>query len=219
MKRISLGLILVLLLLLLCSCGHQQDIVDFRTLSFPGTTWDMTPEEIIEAFNLKEDDYETVLPDEGNPYYQLNKIHIELFGSDSEVMFAFEDINGDGTPHLRYVYAAYPDETDFDSVLSSMEKAYGEPESGKVYSWKSEGAYKDFMTEEDLELLSKRAEEAGAGPQDWLEDPISYIFLHIDSTRYKAYYNDTLVTNLIVFDSPVSAFTQEGGYSTMYPAS
>ena len=163
------------------------------------------------------DDYETVLPDEGNPYYQLNKIHIELFGSDSEVMFAFEDINGDGTPHLRYVYAAYPDETDFDSVLSSMKKVYGEPETGKIYYWKSVSTYKDFMTEEDLELLNSRAEEAGAGPQDWLEDSISYIFLHIDSTRYKAYYNDTLVTNLIVFDSPVSAYTQEGGYSVMFP--
>ena len=133
MKNFILKAFLVIIFLMILSgCGNTQPATDVQTLSFPGTTWDMTPEEIIEAFNLKEDDYETVLPDEGNPYYQLNKIHIELFGSDSEVMFAFEDINGDGTPHLRYVYASYPDETDFDSVLSSMKKAYGEPETGKI---------------------------------------------------------------------------------------
>ena len=75
MKNYILKAFLVIIFLMILSgCGNTQPATDVQTLSFPGTTWDMTPEEIIEAFNLKEDDYETVLPDEGNPYYQLNKI-------------------------------------------------------------------------------------------------------------------------------------------------
>lgn len=217
MKRtFSLTLFILIFSVLLFGCGQTQTETDTKTLSFPGTDWSMTPEELIDALNLRSDNYTLVPPEEVGAYYQIKNVHMDVFGAESEVLFVFKDINNDGAFHLSEVYAAYPDETDFDAVLAAMTSQYGEPTIGAVYQWLSEATIKDFMSEEDLALLYERAEAAGAGEQDWIEGPISSLSLIIDSERYKVQYNDTTVTNLLYFYSTASAYTDEGGYYAMF---
>ncbi len=95
------GIITFLMALVLCSCTPNK--VNEK-LEFPKTTWDMSMDEAMEAWELSEED----LAD----FERDDIIFIEgyeLFGEKTEsINFQYYDFGDDGTKELAQVFVIYP---------------------------------------------------------------------------------------------------------------
>ncbi|MCI8966717.1 MAG: hypothetical protein HFH75_03885 [Lachnospiraceae bacterium] len=115
------GIITFLIALVLCSCAPNK--VNEK-LEFPKTTWDMSMDEVMEAWELSEED----LAD----FERDDIIFIEgyeLFGEKTEsINFQYYDFGDDGTKELAQVFVIYPQDADMDHVSEEMRKVYGEPD-------------------------------------------------------------------------------------------
>lgn len=109
------------LAIVLCSCGKKAETPD---LVFPKTTWNMSREEIMDAWKLTEDDI--------HDYGQDDVLVIdgyELFGEPTEsINFQFYDYGNDGVYELSQVLVTYPKDADMEQVFKEMQKTYGEPD-------------------------------------------------------------------------------------------
>ncbi len=171
MKRIRFFMLIVLLAALALP-GCQQEPAVPENLSFPGTQWNMSPQELVQALHLEEGTYEVsetpfngtdlTNPDEQKGTYRLIVDSMEIFGAQGKVGFLFYDFNGDGTYGLSTVRVAYPNGTDMQAVKALMLEQYGAPTelSTTKYSadyrehvsfWESETSAVDFFTAKELE--------------------------------------------------------------------
>lgn len=120
-------------LLVLCSCGTSQ------ALEFPKTSWDMTPDKVLEAYQVKQEDTSFYEEQGRNAAFVLE--NQEIFRETAQtVMFSFmnmelrdgEDIQTfdegkeEGEKVLYGVTVIYPQDADMDKVEENMEKLYGE---------------------------------------------------------------------------------------------
>ena len=116
MKKRFFTIALILLFALpplLCACG-QKNLPGGpeELLAFPGTRWDMTPQELIQALDLEEGTYEaketpygaSVQDAEGYGYYVIEVKDTEAFGLPADVSFGFLDHTGEG----RYWWSSAP---------------------------------------------------------------------------------------------------------------
>lgn len=106
---------------MLCSCGRKEKN---ENLEFPRTTWDMSREEAMDAWDVTE---ETIKDVDSDDVFAIEGY--ELFGEETEsINFQFYDFEGDGEKKLTQVFVTYPSDADMDHVAEEMQKVYGEPD-------------------------------------------------------------------------------------------
>lgn len=113
--------LLLLLALLLCACGANPDPAE--ELAFPGTRWNMTPEELAAALGLP-DGYETA---EKDGAFQIILRGCTAYGASADVVFSFGSYQPSGQFGLEYIQILYPEGTDAQAVRSALVKEYGSP--------------------------------------------------------------------------------------------
>lgn len=131
------GLCAVLLLgmILLTACTNTRKTEQAKNLEFPGLTWGMTPEEVLEVFQTEKED--SLLYNENSLIVGFGIPDIELFGQKAKrVFFTFvdfssfenmpkkEDIKEEGRRLCR-IQAEYSQDTDMKPVKEHMEQTYG----------------------------------------------------------------------------------------------
>lgn len=110
----------------LCSCGKEDKNMN---LVFPKTTWNMSQEEIMDAWELTESD----IYDFGQNDVLITDGH-ELFGEPTtSINFQFYDYGNDGVYELSQVLVTYPNDADMEHVLKEMQKAYGAPDPNVTF--------------------------------------------------------------------------------------
>ncbi len=183
MKKISI--IPFLIVILLCSCASNK-VND--NLEFPKTTWDMSRDEVMKAWNLTEED----LVD----FEREDVIYIkgyELFGEKTEsINFQFYDFGDEGAYELVQVLVSYPTDADMEHVSEEIQKVYGKPdpdmnfyylysaleslsayetkEPGSVTNWGT-GSIGDLIPVEEQEYYREQWEsyQSGLNEDNWEE--------------------------------------------------
>ena len=202
-----------------------------EALAFPGTRWDMTPEELTEALKLGDgvDRQETPFDaqsDNAEGIYSIAVKNYKVFGSDAEVAFLFSDYNGDGVYGLSSVRVAFAVDADMAAIRDAMVKEYGEPvslDNGQqhydadfkqhVARWESEATLADSITDQQLQSLqdqlravtnSEAAADPGTQKLCWVywSDEAGYIF-NGDPETY------TGPTNCLTFSSAATYLRQK----------
>lgn len=175
MKKSSftVALIVAMFLLLFAGCTHSAEpITPESALAFPGTQWNMTPEQLIKALCLKKGEYQVFeIPygksdDASGPegIYGIHVTDMEVFGKNGQVGFRFLDFTGSGNYGLVYIVVEYPEDTDMKAVKDAMIKAYGEPSpydsahNGTDYRkhvtfWNSEVTEYDVLSQKQIQTL------------------------------------------------------------------
>lgn len=120
-RRFAAGLLAVLLVLALCACGKKADPAG--ELAFPGTRWNMSPEELIAALGLPED----CEREERDGRIQIILRDFSAFGQKADIAFSFGSYQASGVYGLEYIQILYPDGTDPQAVRSALVEAYGSP--------------------------------------------------------------------------------------------
>lgn len=139
MKKRFFTIALILLFALpplLCACG-QKNLPGGpeELLAFPGTRWDMTPQELIQALDLEEGTYEaketpygaSAQDAEGYGYYVIEVKDTEAFDLPADVSFGFLDHTGDGRYWLNQLVVLCADGTDYRALVAALTQYYGEP--------------------------------------------------------------------------------------------
>ena len=126
-------------LLFLCSCGKTQ------TLNFPKTSWDMTPEEVLEAYQIEQEDTAFYKEQGRSTAFMLenqkvfgeiaqtvtfNFMNMEL--EEGEDIRIFDEKKENGKRILLEVTVSYPKTADMEQVEENMEKLYGEKALSKM---------------------------------------------------------------------------------------
>lgn len=126
---------LLLCMILLSACGKTVKKESAKNLEFPGLTWGMTPQEVMEAFQTAKED--VLLYEESSLTVSFGIPDIEVFGQKTKrVFFSFVDFSsfehmpakGEGEEEghrLCRIWAEYPQDTDMKPVKEKMEQAYG----------------------------------------------------------------------------------------------
>ncbi len=132
MRKKRLCIVLLLCMFFLCACGKPKEKDEAADLEFPGVTWDMTPDDVLEAFQTAKED--ALLYEENNATTSFGIADIELFGLKAErVFFNFIDFSsfdqmpqqGKGKYQLCRIQAYYPQDADLKPVKEKAEQAYG----------------------------------------------------------------------------------------------
>ena len=208
MRQKTICLLCALLLLLTGCGGKSANEPDTWNLTFPGTAWGMTPEEVREALSLGPSDY----VQHYQPVYSMDEVRMELWnGANASISFMFEDQNADRVYSLSSVLVLYPLGTDMKAVKNAMLPEYGKPseDRGDRVVWYSEATYGDIMSEADADYLRTHLALA----ERTLAMPIDTISWTINS--YPTYKLDGEDTGYVItFDSATAFFTKEGGYAS-----
>lgn len=168
------------LVLLLTACAAPAQ-GQGGLLEFPKTSWDMTPEEVMAAYDVSEDAVTTSGSAE-QPAFAIDGL--ECFGETTRnTVFSFQK-DETGALHLVNVLLVYPDEADMDQVKSQLTDTYGSrvrqftslrtgaggvgyeeetlAETEHFAFWHSTTPVSRYLNEEDLEAFSKVAEQKDA---------------------------------------------------------
>ena len=124
--------ILLLCTVFLCACGKSEEKTQTENLEFPKLAWDMTPEDVMKAFQTAKE--HTILYDENNLTTSFGITDIDVFGQQAErVFFSFIDFaslskmpgQNAGKQRLCRIQAYYPQDADLTPVKKHLEQAYG----------------------------------------------------------------------------------------------
>lgn len=138
MKK-NIGILLVILLLALCSCGTPQK------LDFPKTTWNMTSDQVMEVYQIKQEDAAIYRESGRSLVFALE--NQEVFGEMAQtVQFNFMDVNLENGEDIRIsnenednekkllcgVTIVYSQNSDMNKVEKHMEKLYGDEHLSEI---------------------------------------------------------------------------------------
>ncbi len=182
--------------------------IDTYLMQFPGLQYGMTPEEVIAALSLEEGDY--AIRTEGENYLTISQVRMNVFDTENaSVGLNFQDYNGDGIYTLLRVIVLLPADTDMDAVKLKMLEQYGDASesSDTTVKWYSSALQQEFMTEEEIQLVSSYSNVG----RRVLTDPVTTVIL--TSKYYSSFELDGKESaNVLTFNSQYGFYTMEGGY-------
>ena len=79
--------ILLLGMVFLCACTKTEKKAQAENLEFPGLTWDMTPEDVLKAFQTAKED--TEFYEENDLTTSFGITDIDVFGQQAERVFFY----------------------------------------------------------------------------------------------------------------------------------
>ena len=121
-RKILIFFVMVILVFTLCNCDQNKN----EHFELENTSWGMTMEETMEAYQVERDDLKDI--DEGT--YGSDFMIAdgrEIFGAKTDhITFAFLDMTVSGkTQKLHKIYVMYPDDTDMSKVIKNMKQDFG----------------------------------------------------------------------------------------------
>ncbi len=124
-KRISGRILCLAVLFLLCGCARVSDKISGEELVFPGTEWNMTPEEVRAALDVSEEEWSdrSVVLDDG---YNYELSGCQLLGHEVGLTFCFREFAESGQIGLSFVVAYFQDGTTADALLAQLTEQLGE---------------------------------------------------------------------------------------------
>lgn len=153
----------LLLSMLLCACQSvPPETGDAGLITFPGTHWNMTPEELMTALAIPETAV-TVYLDEPRTAdnqvgtYQIGVDGMELYGYPATVGFTFCAYTDDAPLGLSQVIVVYQDNADTEAIRQALGAELGDPTGSHntypyVY-WDSAKRLRDYMSEDAVETV------------------------------------------------------------------
>lgn len=193
-KRILSIFIILCMTLSLVSCMRSETNA---YLEYPDLTWGMSPEEVLEIFDIQEEDIVNHQVSMRSESYLLSDV--EFFGEKSfRLSFDFLDMTyspdfpegGEvgGDCGLIGILVYYPDDADMDNVFRNMKQAYGEtvPE---VYEYDTAPIDRDSLREEPTEESDVLKLWAGPKLSEVISDELSQQYRDIWKP-YKTGLND-----------------------------
>jgi len=149
------------------SSGGCKEVLSDGLVVFPGTEWNMTPEEVMAALSLTEEDLAEEASDDWQ--YAFLVRDMAVFGLPADVVYNFGDASysfrdngytGEPVFGLRAVQVNFPEDADMDAVRLSLEKALGEPgearEGTYTARWSGRRKLCEFQSEEMLHYMEER---------------------------------------------------------------
>lgn len=190
-----------------------DEVMDAQLYPFPGTTWGMTPDQVITALGLKEGEYTAEPPENNDDYHVIANVQTELFGVPGEATFAFDDYYSPGVYRLRNVYVGLAPDTDFDALFAKMTVIYGSPEmtASLIQRLYCPVSSYDLMTPQD----SNYVDQLDGWQQEAFKEPgCGYIQLSHGGRYNWARYQGKPTNNFINFNGPISQFAKYGMFSS-----
>lgn len=168
-------------------------------MTFPGTRWNMSVEEFINALDLEEDSY-TINQTEDS--YSIIVPQVNVFDASADAAFQFTLRENGEIGGLYHIQINFTEDTDMSAVLSEMMSAYGTPEPADeertdaynqhVKCWNSELRQIEALPQEERNEF-ERAFQEGIGREIHEDDPLytapmAYIIWSDDaSQRYTVF--------------------------------
>ena len=155
-RRLALTVVIFMLSLALSACNTTALSKD--TIVFPGTNWDMTASEVMDALEIKENGYTVV--SESDSEYIITVQDLTLYSRKADVTFVFKDFTST-RPGLYLVFACFNSPIEMPAIQKSIERDLGAPaytvqESNRnIASWASLEKCTDLF----LEAYSKQSNE------------------------------------------------------------
>lgn len=211
MKRmILLGICLALLLGGCAQSGERSDewTDDQGRMVYPGTQWNMTPEEVIEALELEEGAYEYEITQEYSEAAgevgcaAVTVSETEVLGQHAAVVFIFLGYQ-DEFLGLAEVQCIFQDDADMDSLEKSLIELYGEPTEDDTLP---EDYREDFLLWYSGVTVGDLIADAPNAPMigEYLEEPACEVKL---SRRFNWYAGVNLLAE--PFDGPGNVLVLE----------
>lgn len=115
-------LILTILTLFLSACSNNNK-TSISLLEFPGLKWGMTPEEVKESLNIRDD----MIVSESHPHnsLEITVSGLQYFGSGTDNVISRYNTLGDGSYALYNVSLYYPEGTDMAVIRDKLIEIYG----------------------------------------------------------------------------------------------
>lgn len=191
-----------------------DEVMDTQLYPFPGTTWGMTPDQVIKALDLKEGEYTVELPEDGESSHILTGIQTELFGVPAEAYFVFSDFYSPGVYRLYTVTAGFSSDTDVDKLLSQMTLCYSAPKmtSSMFYRWDSSVSSYDLMTSQDQAYVDQ---QSSWSQSTYKGSGCAYIDYSINGRYQRGLYRGQPTNKYIEFHGPLLQFSKTGIFSSM----
>ena len=206
MKRwLSLCLCCILAACLLCSCRPRSP-VEKETLNYPGLSWGMSPQEVISALHLREDQVQSMDDDSS---FRVGYIpEDEIFGlKPANIIFDFIAVGSE--QKLYKVSVTYPEGSseNIGTVKTSLEEYDGtlqeevilgpntllpdpDPEAmtvfqnqpnGDEFYWVSDRKLRDLSwTEEEASRAQKHRQEQAPSEDFWKDDECWKAYMETD---------------------------------------
>lgn len=174
-----------LIIFVLSACGTKAEIpstIEQPLLQFPGTEWNMAPEEVIAALSIQDTERIENAQTLGEQHISFGVKGREFLGEEAVILFEFYNSLGvydESKSHygLRQVCVFYPETTDSDALIQQLNEMIGDgvvPEGKDNMIWSSNAAYSDFLAK-DNDSFS-------------LDIPAAHITLHRSFSDYGPQY-------------------------------
>lgn len=137
-RRLALTVVIFMLSLALSACNTTALSQD--TVVFPGTNWDMTASEVMDALEIKENSCTVV--SESDTEYVITVQDLSLYNRKADVTFVFKDFTST-RPGLYLAFACFNSPIEMPAIQKSIERDLGAPaytvqESNRnIASWAS----------------------------------------------------------------------------------
>ncbi len=137
--RIILFVTALLAVLSFGGCQAKETPISGERLAYPGTEWNMSPDEVKAALGLTEDMCVMVsdTAEESEALYQRYAFRTEqrVLGEDATVVFVFMDYVAEEYFGLQQVYVYFHAEADHASLLKALEEQLGTPAGDSMHRW------------------------------------------------------------------------------------
>lgn len=141
------SLIFAIFALSACGATDTAPKIEQPLLEFPGTAWNMTPEEVTAALSIQDTERIDNARELGEKHIVFGVTGREFLGEEAIIMFEFYATYG--THHgLRNVYVIYPASTDTAALTKQLSDMLGEgtaPSSNANLIWSSETPLSEFL--------------------------------------------------------------------------
>lgn len=159
----KLVIVLVLAVFALSACTPERTPPEIEAsiqqplLQFPGTEWNMTPEELTASLLIQDSERIENARVLGERHISFGIKSRKFLGEEAIIMFEFYDSpdshDESGSHHgLRQVCVFFPETADPDVLIQQLNTMLGEgfvPEGKSNTIWSSDAAYSDFLSEDD----------------------------------------------------------------------
>lgn len=174
-----------LIIFALSACGTKAEIpstIEQPLLQFPGTEWNMTPEEVIAALSIQDTERVENAQTLGEMHISFGVKGREFLGEEAVILFEFYNSLGvydESKSHygLRQVCVFYPETTDSDALIQQLNEMIGDgvvPAGKDNMIWSSTAAYSDFLPNGNNSFS--------------LDIPAAHITLHQSFSHYSPQY-------------------------------